>query len=106
MKLTNVERETVILFNEAEPTASVYTCNGRIRRRLEELAEKGIEGINFVRSDNYSVTYTIPKKWVKINAQRKVSEKQKEILRYARNQRGKNNDLNTAHTTVADTNTI
>ena len=87
MKLTNAERETVILFNEAEPTASVYTCNGRLRRRLEDLLKKGIEGINFVRSDDYSVTYTIPKKWVKINGPRLMSEKQKEVLRFAREQK-------------------
>lgn len=80
MKLINVERETVILFNEAEPTASVYTCNGRIRRRLEELAEKGVEGINFVRSDDYSVTYTVPKKLIKISAPRQVSKEQHEQL--------------------------
>ena len=84
MYLSNQERETVILFNEAEPTASVYTCNGRIRRRLEELAEKGIEGINFVRSDDYSVTYTVPKKLIKISAPRlprPMSEEQKEKAR-------------------------
>lgn len=80
MKLINVERETVILFNEAEPTASVYTCNERIRRRLEELAEKGVEGINFVRSDDYSVTYTVPKKLIKISAPRQVSKEQREQL--------------------------
>lgn len=84
MYLSNQERETIILFNEAEPDAQVYTCNGRLRRRLEELAEKGIEGVSFIKADDYSVTYTVPKKLVKINAPRlprPMSEEQKEKAR-------------------------
>lgn len=80
MYLSNQERETIILFNEAEPDAQVYTCNGRIRRRLEELAEKGIEGVSFIKTDDYSVTYTVPKKLVKISAPRQVSKEQREQL--------------------------
>ena len=37
--LTNYERETVILFNEAEGTAIVNTANSALSRRLAELAE-------------------------------------------------------------------
>lgn len=80
MYLSNQERETIILFNEAEPDAQVYTCNGRIRRKLEELAEKGIEGVSFVKADDYSVTYTVPKKLVKISVPRQVSKEQREQL--------------------------
>ena len=36
MKLTNVEKETVINFNEAERTASVYTHNEALKRQLSE----------------------------------------------------------------------
>lgn len=80
MKLSKSEQETIILFNEAEPDAQVYTCNGRLRRRLEELAEKGIDGVSFVKADDYSVTYTVPKKLVKISAPRQVSKEQREQL--------------------------
>ena len=37
MKLTKIEQETVINFNEAEATASVYTHSKALRRRLEKL---------------------------------------------------------------------
>ena len=37
MKLTNIEKETVINFNEAERTASVYTHNEALKRQLLEL---------------------------------------------------------------------
>ena len=34
MKLTKIERETIINFNEAERTASVYTHNEALKERL------------------------------------------------------------------------
>lgn len=39
MQLTNVERETIINFNEAERTASVYTHNEALKRQLLELCQ-------------------------------------------------------------------
>ena len=84
MQLTNVERETIILFNEAEPTANVYTCNARLRNKLNAMIEKGTEGVLFVKSDNYSATYTVPKRMVTINAprlSRPMTEEQKEKAR-------------------------
>lgn len=38
--LTNYERETIVNFNEGEDTASVYTHNKPLRRRLEQLAQE------------------------------------------------------------------
>ena len=37
MKLSNLEKETIILWNEAEKTASVYTYNPALIRQLSEL---------------------------------------------------------------------
>ena len=33
-KLTKYEKETIILFNEGEDTASIYTYNASLRKRL------------------------------------------------------------------------
>lgn len=33
--LTNYEKETIILFNEAEPTASIFTYNKRWQKHIE-----------------------------------------------------------------------
>lgn len=76
MNLTRAERETIILYNEEEQTAEVYTCNEAMKRKLTKIHEDGTEGITFVRSDEYSVTYTVPKKWVKINPPAKRTDKQ------------------------------
>ena len=82
MNLTLQERETVILFNEADPTASVYTHNAALRRRLAALAaERPTEciAVRFNEEDG-AAEYTVPKKWVKINPTRNVSEIQRLAL--------------------------
>ena len=39
MKLSNIERESNIVFNEAEATASVYTYNQALKTQLSELCQ-------------------------------------------------------------------
>ena len=34
MELSRLEQETIILFNEAEPTAEIYTHNKKLREKL------------------------------------------------------------------------
>ena len=40
MRLTKFEKETIILFNEGEATASIYTFNADLKRRLAGFAKK------------------------------------------------------------------
>ena len=40
MNLSLFERETIIGYNEAEQTASVYTHNKALRRTLDKLAQE------------------------------------------------------------------
>lgn len=47
--LTNYERETIINFNEGENTASVYTHNKKLRRRLA--AALGVDPANLIEED-------------------------------------------------------
>ena len=39
-KLTKYEKETIILFNEGEDTASVYTYNAGLRKRLAAFSKQ------------------------------------------------------------------
>ena len=39
-KLTKYEKETIILFNEGEDTASIYTFNAGLKKRLAMFAKK------------------------------------------------------------------
>ena len=81
MKLTKYERETIILFNEKEEQASVYTCNPELQSQLDELCKNQPARVEFVRSNSWGGrTYLIPKKWVKIKPARVLSEAQKRVL--------------------------
>ena len=86
MQLTKYEQETIINFNEQEKTASVYTHNGPLRRRLEQLAQERPEDCNLFKTchDGQAVEYYIPKSWLKIRPPRVTSEAQKEVLAKAR----------------------
>jgi hypothetical protein len=69
VNLTMQERETIILFNEAQDTASVDTCNPALNRKLDKLiALQENKGAALVREDEHGKVYVIPKSWVKVNA--------------------------------------
>jgi len=64
-ELTLEEKETVINFNEADKTASVYTINGRLIRRLKAVAERDPERCKFERRDDWGFEWwTIDKRLV------------------------------------------
>ena len=67
MKLSKYEEETVVLYNEAQSTASVYTHDPKLKEKLKRLSEKYPEQIIFGKSNSGGgVTYTVPKKCVLI----------------------------------------
>ena len=57
MKLSLVERETILLYNQAEPMAEVYTHDPRLMEKLELLAKKHPDQI--IRKDAHN--FTVPK---------------------------------------------
>ena len=66
-KLTRAEMETVINYDEELSTASIYTCDHRMIRKLQELAKKYPEQFVLERKGpNRAVTYRIPKRCVGI----------------------------------------
>lgn len=79
MTISRLEQETIIGFNEAEATASVYTHNGALKRKLEKLAKERPADVQLSRRyPEGAVEYTIPKRWVRVNATRILSEAQRE----------------------------
>ena len=91
MKLSNLERETIILWNEAEKTASIYTHSPALQRLLSELCAAYPESALAVEDNGYGgLTYELPKKWVKVVPPRILSPAQREVLdRMNRNRHGK-----------------
>lgn len=85
MDLTAYEKETIINYNEGEPTASVYTHNRALRRTLDKLAQERPDNchIDKVSHDGAATDYTVPKMWIKIRPPRIASEAQKVASRAA-----------------------
>ena len=76
MHLTQYEKETIILFNEAEDTATCDTCNPTLIRKLDGFCLESTE-ISLVREDEHGKTYKFPKRWVKVRMPMKLSEEQR-----------------------------
>lgn len=82
MSVSNIERETIILFNEAEDTVSVYTFNSTLKRKLEGFSEKYPALCKKTAEDSLgSVTYTVAKDRLSISLRAPISEEKKEALR-------------------------
>ena len=76
MKLSKLEQETIIIFNEQEDTATIDTCNRAVIRQLDDLRQKS-SSVVCVSEDEYGKGYTFPKKWVKVRTPRQYSEEQR-----------------------------
>lgn len=62
MNLTPAEKETIILTSEADDTASVYTFDVRLKRKLERLHKLFPDKIHPINEEKYgAVNYTVPK---------------------------------------------
>lgn len=73
MNLSKLEQETIILFNEEESTAEIDTCNKALINRLDGFCNKSAD-IVCTGSDEHGKRYILPKKWVKVNMPRQISE--------------------------------
>lgn len=77
-KPTLIERETIILFNERESEAEIYTYNQKLISRLKRYPTV----VKLIRRDDTGAyTFRLPKKHLAISVRKPLSEEQKEILR-------------------------
>ena len=68
MKLSPAERETIILFSDADDTASVYTYDRRLLKKLDALCRKCPEEVyeEKTRSSAGAKNYIVPKSCVSV----------------------------------------
>ena len=85
-KLTKAEQETVINFDNELDTASVYTHDSRLIKKLRELRKQYPEQFVLEHREHGSVTYTIPKRCVGIRPP--YSEKRREQQRQEAKENG------------------
>lgn len=85
MNLSLYEQETIINFNEEDSTASVYTHNKTLIRKLDNLSHERPGDCHREKTshDGKAVDFIIPKSWVKVHPPRRLTEAQKEQLRKA-----------------------
>ena len=89
MKLSKYEKETVINWNEAENTASIYTFNADLKRRLAEFSRKYPRLCRLERSTTEgSVTYMIDKSRLSIRLVPPYSEERRAAVREYAKQHG------------------
>lgn len=76
MELTRYEQETIINYNEEERTASIYTHNRALRRKLDRLAleRPGDCRPGSMTHEGQAAEYIVPKAWLKVTPKRQLTE--------------------------------
>jgi hypothetical protein len=80
-RISPEERETIILYNDAEDTANIYTHDKIMQRHIEKEL-----GVKPWRVQGLAKDYQIPKKWLRLP--RKPSERRREAAKKSLEKRG------------------
>lgn len=78
MNITRLEQETIVNFNAAEDTASVYTADPVYMRKLDKLCEREPASYKLVKRDKDGKWYEMPKRLVRFATTRIMTDEQKE----------------------------
>lgn len=87
MKLTKVEQETIVLFNESESTAEIYTHNNKLKKKLRRLMDKQPSLFLSKNKSGDAISVTVPKNLLTISIRSPISEQE----RTTRSERAKRN---------------
>ena len=68
MRLSDYEKETIILFNEAEDDAEIYTYNSELKDRLKKIASAFPEDVQLMNNHRSGGrTYRVSKRLIHIS---------------------------------------
>ena len=79
--LTKCEMETVVNYNAGEQTATVYTRDKSVMRRLDRLVADYPDSYKLLNQTNIDKAYSMPKLCVTYRKPRAVSDEQREQAR-------------------------
>lgn len=79
--LTKYEMETVVNYNAGEQTATVYTRDKSVMRRLDQLVVDHPDSYKLLNETDIDKTYSMPKSYVTYRKPRAVSDEQREQAR-------------------------
>ena len=77
MNLTKYEQETVINSNNGERTATIYTADPVVMRKLDNMVERFPDEYKLIKENDISKTYECPKKFVTFGSPKKLTEEQR-----------------------------
>lgn len=89
MKLSRYEQETIVSYNAGEQTATIYTRDKAVMRKLDTLVADFPDTYKLVKQDEVSKTYSLPKSYVSYRKPRAVSMEQRERARQMMIERNK-----------------
>ena len=81
MKLSRYEQETIVNYNAGEQTATLYTRDKAVMRKLDTLVAGFPDTYKLIEQDEISKTYSFPKSYVSYRKPRKLSNEQREQSR-------------------------
>ena len=81
MKLSRYEQETVVNYNAGEQTATIYTRDKAVMRKLDTLVADFPDTYTLTGQDEVSKTYSFPKSYVSYRKPKRISNKQREQAR-------------------------
>ena len=81
MKLSRYEQETIVNYNAGEQTATLYTRDKAVMRKLDTLVVDFPDTYKMTGQDEVSKTYSFPKSFVNYRKSRTISKEQRERAR-------------------------
>jgi hypothetical protein len=80
-KLSRYEQETIVNYNAGEQTATLYTRDKAVMRKLDKLVADFPNTYSLIGKDEVSKTYSFPKSHISYRKPRAVSTEQRERAR-------------------------
>ena len=74
MKITRYEQETIINFNAEEKTATLYTRDPAVMRKVDALVIEYPDTFKCIGETDIDKTYSMPKQYVSYRKPRRISE--------------------------------
>ena len=81
MKLSRYEQESILNYNAGEQTATLYTRDKAVMRKLDTLVADYSDTYKLKGQDEISKTYSFPKSFISYRKPRAVSTEQRERAR-------------------------
>ena len=81
MTISRQEQETIINYNAAEQTATIYTRDKTVMRRLDVLVIEYPDRYRLIGETDIDKTYEMPESYVSYRKPRRLSDEQREAAR-------------------------